>query len=47
VFGLGQVVPIWLGTVLLGDTPTRTIVTRKHLDTDHEHEPSGAGRERR
>jgi ABC-type transporter Mla subunit MlaD len=46
VFGLGQVVPIWLGTVLLGDTPTRTIITRKHLDTEQEHEPSAPDRER-
>jgi methyl-accepting chemotaxis protein len=38
VFALGQIVPIWLGIVLLGTTPTHTIITRTH---DHHTDESG------
>jgi ABC-type transporter Mla subunit MlaD len=36
VFALGQVVPIWLGVVLIGDTPARTIIARKADDRDDD-----------
>jgi ABC-type transporter Mla subunit MlaD len=36
VFALGQIVPIWLGVVLLGDGPTRTIITRTADDRDDD-----------
>jgi methyl-accepting chemotaxis protein len=37
VFALGQIVPIWLGTVLLGSTPVHRLITRK---ADDEQRPT-------
>lgn len=34
VFIAGQIVPIWLGTVLLGEQSIHTVIARRHADAD-------------